>query len=57
MGAYVWVLFGVKPLKYLYFGWSGMEKSEDWLTYLNESCSVSSVHDGAVEGSFLAILL
>lgn len=41
MDAYVWVLFGVKPLKYLDFEWSGIEKSEDWLSYFNESCSVS----------------
>lgn len=57
MAAYVWVLFGVKPLKYLYFVSSGIEKSEDWLTYLNENWSLSSVHDRAVEGCFLAILL
>lgn len=37
----MWVLFGVKPLKYLDFEWSGIEKSEDWLSYFNESCSVS----------------
>lgn len=57
MGAYVWVLLGVKSLKYLYFEWSDIEKSEDWLSYLNESCSVSSVLDGAVGGCFLAVVL
>lgn len=57
MGAYVWVLFGVKPLKYLYFEWSGIGKSEDWLSYLNESYSVTSFLDGAVGGCFLTILL
>lgn len=56
MGAYVWVLLGVKSLKY-FFEWSDIEKSEDWLSYLNESCSMSSVCDGAVGGCFLAILL
>lgn len=43
--------------KIFYFEWSDIEKSEDWLSYLNESCSMSSVLDGAVGGCFLAILL
>lgn len=52
----MWELFGVKPLKYLYFEWSGVEKSEDWLSYFDESCSVSSVLDEAVERCFHEIL-
>lgn len=51
------MLFGVKSLKWLYFEWSAIEKSKDWLTFLNESFFVSSVHDGAGGGCFLAIVL
>lgn len=33
----MWELFGVECFKYLYFEWSGVGKSEDWLIGLCES--------------------
>lgn len=49
--------FWGETFKIFVFWVSGIGKSEGWLSYLNESYSVSSFLDGAVGGCFLTILL